>query len=222
MGVYRYKISRKSRAVKGARSKFGNRVYTAEFAYKSTGYNDMEDRLYTRFVQPTADAWKREFNELGATPDDILFVMDWRDGEPVYRRHTVSFFDGDPVGRVYGTLRSDGSNRFRVEVAENKLYEVTFRGSEEHATYRVLATCEYGAKLAAGMMRADSSPNINDPNPMVAEVVDEAAALKMAIAALRRDRNESLSKRVDAIHVLKEHLRAHRRTGLVELGRIAS
>jgi hypothetical protein len=116
MGVYCYKISRKGRKVKYAPT-FDGRIYEAEFAYKTGGWD--YQHLHNKYVAPTVRAWKKNlfkvyFDE--NTVKRILFVMDWMDGAEVYRRNSVSWMDSRPTGEVVGYLRMDGeTGKFRFE-----------------------------------------------------------------------------------------------------------
>lgn len=116
MGVYCYKISRKGRKIEGAPTADG-KIYEAEFAYKSGGWN--YQRLHNKYVAPTERAWKKQlFNWYfdDKTIDRVYFVMDWVDGAEVYSRRSVAWWDTREPGTVVGYIRQDGaSGKFRFD-----------------------------------------------------------------------------------------------------------
>ena len=117
MGAYVYKIGRKgSRKVEGAPT-YDGRIYEAEFAYKTGGWN--YSNLHNKYVAPTIRAWKRTlFNWYfdDSVIDRVYFVMDWMDGAEVYSRKTVAWIDERGNGDVVGHIRQSGeSAKFRFD-----------------------------------------------------------------------------------------------------------
>ena len=117
MGVYVYKINRRSRKISG------RKIHESVYAFRC-GRND--DACHTRYVAPMEKKW----DESGESIKDALFVMGYEDGAPVYRRNSVAFYDTGEFGEVMGYLRMNGTNgKFRFEPEVEKHYKVTFSGS---------------------------------------------------------------------------------------------
>ena len=88
MGVYTYKISRKSRKVDDIPTG-QDCVYLAEFGYK-LGYYEDDAVMHRKYVAPTVRAWDKYFlKNFPMTAADIYFVMDFEDGAEIYKRNNA-------------------------------------------------------------------------------------------------------------------------------------
>lgn len=158
MGVYVYKITRKARNISG------RKIHEAEYAYKCGGSmydtdskgRTYEERMHSKFVEPTARAWANAEIMKGESIKDALFVCDYEDGAEVMLRSSVSFYDTGEFGEVVGHLRSNGRT-FRYIPNRPQQYKVTFKGSTNYNTNEkysdvfayVTAINETRAKIAA-------------------------------------------------------------------------
>ena len=153
MGVYCYKISRKSRKVDDLPNA-QTEVYIAEFGYKLGHYQD-DEAMHRKYVAPTVRAWDNFFRKnFPMTAANILFVMDFEDGADIYQRNNGDWIDGGVPGRVVGQLALDGhTGRMRFMKPKMNFYAVTFEAYEHTGradeTVTVQAACEYGARLDA-------------------------------------------------------------------------
>ena len=153
MGVYTYKISRKSRKVDDIPTG-QDCVYLAEFGYK-LGYYEDDAVMHRKYVAPTVRAWDKYFlKNFPMTAADIYFVMDFEDGAEIYKRNNVDWIDGGVPGRVVGHLALDGhTGRMRFMEPKMEEYIATFESYEHtgraNMQITVRGACEFGARLSA-------------------------------------------------------------------------
>ncbi len=131
MGVYVYKVSRKSRKISG------RDIYVTEFVYKCGGSmfdvdskgRSREERLHSKLVGPTERAWKRAGGLSGT-----LCVDEYIDGAEVYqinRDKGCDYYDTGNPGELVGHIRQSGeSARFRFDPLKPRWFKVTFKGSK--------------------------------------------------------------------------------------------
>lgn len=214
MGVYVYKINRRSRTIPS--STYGSvKIHESVYAFRC-GRND--DACHARYVAPM----KKKWDESGESIKDALFVMDYEDGANVYRRNSVAFYDTGEFGEIMGHLRMNGTNgKLRFEPEVEKGYKVTFRGAtkskEEVGRYPdheiiVTALNEMRAKKAAAeILNAREDVKCwtwHSQYPLIEKYtppMDRNGALSLAMRALDKSSGfYSLTDRVNARKIIKE------------------
>ena len=103
MGVYVYKITRKSKEIDG------QRVYRSEYVYKPfSGWDgdEINERIERKHIAPTQRAWERH-----GGCRDVLYTTGFEHGARIYRNpsSSCSHYDTpDHPGEVVGTIKSIG------------------------------------------------------------------------------------------------------------------
>lgn len=213
MGTYCYKISRKSRKVRGLPN-LQDRVYLAEFAYKLGGYDDVEAQRKT--VAPTRRAWEKFFTK--NYPMDIrnvYFVMDFEHGAEVYQRDSIDWIDGDAPGRLVGTLCKQAGRAWALKPAKNRRFNVTIPTCEHVTDERAImltvkTPCELTAKREAERlfnMTADDRRGLHVSRhwyEVKAAPLHRNELLEMALTSVKRDTRIPVSQRIKIREAIRE------------------
>lgn len=217
MGIYCYKIGRKSRVIHGLPN--AERAYKAEFAFKTSGWSGDDEHAYQKRVAPTRRAWENHLGKSGQDISDIFFVYDFEDNAEVYQRDSVDWIDTNAPGRLVGKLRRmSGTRSLRFVPAREKRFDVEFSTYDhvvpvERVTITVDATCTHSAKAKAlDVIRGNAEFHLMKQRPDAVEVraqkLSRNELLEKALDSVKADRSLPLSVRVEVRDAIKQAMAA--------------